>query len=249
MVVGTHTGARDGPPTTVLAMTGALMGAATGAATRCVSCNLLVTDGGTRALLTIGCTFGLPFSPLLVFFLGVPYGASLEALGGADLVFVCLEYVGDLPLCFTALILCIARVEGHMACSNLDIMVSLTPRKVVVARVWLDWLYIWATIDHSFCIMFRRIIPRTALSKSTPFTMRPSKNMFICSILGCRLWVNESFIEYTAYISTVILDIPGVPNLVLRLVHVLAHVVLMWGQSVCKMQELIMPCTCSKSNK
>ena len=43
------------------------------------------------------------FPPLLAFFLGAPDGASPEALGGADLVFVCLEYVEDLPLCFTAL--------------------------------------------------------------------------------------------------------------------------------------------------
>ena len=53
MVIGTHTGAQDGPPTVMLAMIGALTGTATGAATWCVSCNLLVTDGGTRALLTI----------------------------------------------------------------------------------------------------------------------------------------------------------------------------------------------------
>ena len=57
MVIGTRTGAQDGPPTTVLAMTGTLMGAATGAAMWCVSCSLLVTDWGTRALLTIACTF------------------------------------------------------------------------------------------------------------------------------------------------------------------------------------------------
>ena len=50
-VVGTRTGAQDGPPTVVLAMIGALTGAATGAATQCVSCSLLVTDWGTRALL------------------------------------------------------------------------------------------------------------------------------------------------------------------------------------------------------
>ena len=99
IVIGTHIGARDGPPTVVLATIGALTGAATGAATRCVSCILLVTDWGTRALLTIACTFALPFPPLLVFFLGAPDGASPEALGGADLVFVCLEYVGDLPFC------------------------------------------------------------------------------------------------------------------------------------------------------
>ena len=37
MVVGTHTGAQDGPPTTMLAMTGILMGAATGATVWCVS--------------------------------------------------------------------------------------------------------------------------------------------------------------------------------------------------------------------
>ena len=124
----------------MLAVIGALTGAATGAATRCVSCNLLVTDGGTRALLTIVCTFALPFPPLLVFFLGAPDGASPEALGGADLVFVCSENVGDLPLCFTALILCIARVEGRIAHSNSAMMASLTPRKVVVASIWLDWL-------------------------------------------------------------------------------------------------------------
>ena len=89
MVIGTHTGAQDGPPTVVLAMIGAPTGAAKGAATQCVSCSLLVTDWGTRALLTIACTFALPFPPLL--FLGAPDGASLEALGGADLVLVCLE--------------------------------------------------------------------------------------------------------------------------------------------------------------
>ena len=91
MVVGTHTGAQDGPPTHVLAIVGTLRGAAIEAAAWCVSCILLVTDGGTRALLTIVCTFALPFPPLLVFFLGAPDGASLEALGGADLVFVCSE--------------------------------------------------------------------------------------------------------------------------------------------------------------
>ena len=91
MVVGTRTGAQDGPPTVVLAISGALTGAATGAATQCVSCNLLVTDGGTRAPVTIACTFALPFPPLLVFFLGAPDGASPEALGGADSVFVCSE--------------------------------------------------------------------------------------------------------------------------------------------------------------
>ena len=90
MVIGTRTGARDGPPTHVLAIAGALRGAATGAATWCVSCSLLVTDGGTRALLMIVCTFAfLPFPPLWVFFLGAPDGASLEALGGADLEEVC----------------------------------------------------------------------------------------------------------------------------------------------------------------
>ena len=92
MVVGTRTGAQDGPPTHVLAVTGTLRGAATGAAAWCVSCILLVTDEGTRALLTIACTFAvLPFPPLLVFFLGMPDGASPEALGGADLVLVCSE--------------------------------------------------------------------------------------------------------------------------------------------------------------
>ena len=91
MVVGTHTGAQDGPPTTMLAMTGALMGAATGAAAWCVSCRCLVTDWGTRALLPIACTFVFfPFPPLWVFFLGGPDGASPEALGGADLEEVCL---------------------------------------------------------------------------------------------------------------------------------------------------------------
>ena len=91
MVIGTRTGAQDGPPTTVLAMTGALMGTATGAATQCVSCSLLVTEGGTRALLTIACTFAfLPFPSLQVFFLEALDGASSEALGGADLEEVCL---------------------------------------------------------------------------------------------------------------------------------------------------------------
>ena len=94
MVIGTHTGARDGPPTTVLAMTGALMGVATGATTWCVSCSLLVTDWGTRALLTIVCTFALPFPPLQVFFLGAPDGTSSEALGGTDLCRRCLLRVG-----------------------------------------------------------------------------------------------------------------------------------------------------------
>ena len=72
---------------------GALTGAATGATTQCVSCDLLVTDGGTRALLMMACTFALslPFPPLLVFFLGVPDGTSPEALGGADLDCVCSE--------------------------------------------------------------------------------------------------------------------------------------------------------------
>ena len=68
MVIGTHTGAQDGPPTTMLAITGTLMGAATGAAMRCVSCSLLVTEGGKRALLTMACTFSLPLPPLLAFF-------------------------------------------------------------------------------------------------------------------------------------------------------------------------------------
>ena len=90
MFIETRTGARDGPPTVVPAVISALTGAATRGATRCVSCNLLVTDGGTKALLTIVCTFAVfPFPPLLVFFLGAPYGTSPEALGGADLVFVC----------------------------------------------------------------------------------------------------------------------------------------------------------------
>ena len=72
MVVGTCTGAQDGPPTHVLATAGALWGAATGAAAWCVTCRHLVTDWETRALLTIVCTFvGLPFPPLLVLFLGV----------------------------------------------------------------------------------------------------------------------------------------------------------------------------------
>ena len=85
------------------------------------------------------------------------------------------------------------------------------------------------TIDHSFSIVFRRIIPQTASLKSTPFATRHSKSMFIHSILECGLWVDESFIEYAAYISAAISDTPGVLNLVLRLVHVLAHVILMWG--------------------
>ena len=91
IVVGTRTRAQDGPPTHVLAVTGALRGAATGAAVWCVSCRCLVTEGATWALLTIACTFAfLPFPPLWVFFLGAPDGASLEALGGADLEEVCL---------------------------------------------------------------------------------------------------------------------------------------------------------------
>ena len=72
MVIGTCTGAQNGPPTTVLAITGALMGAVTGAAAWCVSWRHLVTEGGTRALLTIVCTFVLPLPPLLDFFLGAP---------------------------------------------------------------------------------------------------------------------------------------------------------------------------------
>ena len=31
-------------------------------------------------------------------------------------------------------------VEGHEVRSYLAMMASLTPRKVVVARVWFDWL-------------------------------------------------------------------------------------------------------------
>ena len=123
-------------------MTGTLMGAATGAATQCVSCSLLVTEGGTRALFTIACTFALPLPPLLVFFLGATDGTSPEALGGADLEEVCSVYIGDLPLRFNALILCIAMVEGCIVCSHLAMMAALTPRKVVVAKVQFDWLYI-----------------------------------------------------------------------------------------------------------
>ena len=37
-------------------------------------------------------------------------------------------------MCFTALILCTAKVEGHIVCSYSAMMASLTPRKVVVAR-------------------------------------------------------------------------------------------------------------------
>ena len=37
MVIGTHTGAQNGPPTVMLAIIGALTGAATGAAAWCVS--------------------------------------------------------------------------------------------------------------------------------------------------------------------------------------------------------------------
>ena len=70
--------------------------------------------------------------------------------------------------------------------------------------------------------------------------------MFILSISGWGLWVADSFIEYAAYISTAISEMPEVPSLVLRLVHVLAHVVPMWGWSICEMWEPIMPCTCSK---
>ena len=83
MVVRTHTGAQDGPPTTVLATIGALMGAAR-AATWCVSCRHLVTDWETRALLTMACTFAfLPFPPLWDFFLGAPDGTSLALEGAA----------------------------------------------------------------------------------------------------------------------------------------------------------------------
>ena len=46
--------------------------------------------------------------------------------------------MGDLPLRFTALILCIAMVEGHEAHLYSAMMASLTPRKVVVARVQFD---------------------------------------------------------------------------------------------------------------
>ena len=99
-------------------------------------------EGGTRALLTIVCTFALPLPPLLDFSLGAPDGASLEALGGADLLLelVCSVKVGDQPLCLTALIQCAAMVEGCTECSNLAIMASWTPMKVVVARVWLAWV-------------------------------------------------------------------------------------------------------------
>ena len=135
MVIGTCTGAQDGPPTTMLAITGALMGAAGEAAAWCVSCRCLVTEGGMSALLTMVYTLALFFPPLLDLFLGVPDGTSLEALGETDLVWVCLVKVGDRPLHFTALILCTAKVEGHIVCSYSAIMVSLTPKKVVVAKV------------------------------------------------------------------------------------------------------------------
>ena len=56
MVVGTCViRACKGPPTTVLATMGALVGAGTGATTWCVFWRRLVTDGGTKALLTIVC--------------------------------------------------------------------------------------------------------------------------------------------------------------------------------------------------
>ena len=104
MVIGTHTGAQDGPPTTVLAMTDALMGAAGEAAAWCVSCRCLVTERGTSALLTMACTFALHLPLLLVFFLGSPDDASPEGLGRADLEWVCLVNVGDQPLHLTTLI-------------------------------------------------------------------------------------------------------------------------------------------------
>ena len=89
MVIGTRViGACEGPPTTVLATMGALVGAGTRAATWCVSWRHLVTDGGTKALLTIVCACVLPFPfPPLRFLLGAPLGASPDALerGGADL--------------------------------------------------------------------------------------------------------------------------------------------------------------------
>ena len=138
---------------------GTLIGAAGEAAVWCVSCRCLVTERGTSALLTIACTFSLPFPPLLVFFLGVSDGASLKALGGADLVEVYLVKVGDMSLCLTALILCMARVEGHIVHLYSAIMASLTPMKVVVARVWFAWIYIWATVAHSFRIVLRSISP------------------------------------------------------------------------------------------
>ena len=66
-------GACEGPPTTVLATIGALVGAGTRAATWCVSWRCLVTDGGTKALLTIVCACFLPFPfPPLCSLLGAP---------------------------------------------------------------------------------------------------------------------------------------------------------------------------------
>ena len=58
---------------------------------------------------------------------------------GANLVCVGLVKVGDLPLHLTALIRCAAMVEGHVTHSNSTIIASLTPMKVVVARVQLAW--------------------------------------------------------------------------------------------------------------
>ena len=92
----------------------------------------------------------------------------------------------------------------------------------------------------------RRMSPRYVSLKVMPFALRHSKSMFILSMSRWGLWVAESFIEYAAYISAAISEMPGVPNLVLKLVQVSVQVVPMWGWSVCEMQEPIMPYTCSE---
>ena len=116
--------------------------------------------------------------------------------------------------------------------------------KVVVARVWLAWLYIWATVAHSLGIALRKIIPLMASLRSMPLAHKPSNTMFIRSISGCGLWVWLSHIEYAAYISAAISDTPGAPNCLCRFAHVLAQVFPIWGRSIWQMQEPIMPCTC-----
>ena len=165
---------------------------------------------------------------------------------GSRLICVCSVKVGDLPLHLTTLIQCVAMVEGREIHSYSTIMASLTPMKVVVARVRLAWLYIWATVDHSFGIALRSISPRCASLKTMPFARRRSKSMFICSMSGCRLWVWLSHMEYAAYMSAAISLTPGVPNLVRRLVHVWAQVVPRCGRRVVEIREPIMPWICSE---
>ena len=65
------------------------------------------------------------------------------------------------------------------------------------------WAFFW------YCVQEDN--PQTALSKSTPFTMRCPKSMFILSILGWGLWVDESFIKYATKDGLCIgdIDLPG----------------------------------------